>query len=58
MAKLFRCHDVMPGCESEVRAETEDEILRRAAEHAKEVHGLAALDEAVVKKVKAAIRVQ
>ena len=56
MAKLLRCHDVFPGCSAEVRADTEEELLRQAAEHAASVHGVKQLDEAAVKSIKAQIR--
>ena len=56
MAKLLRCHDVFPGCSAEVRADTEEELLRQAAEHAASVHGAKQLDEATVQSIKAQIR--
>ena len=56
MAKVLRCNDVMPGCAAEVRAETDDEVMRQVAEHAREVHGLATIDGETAKKVKDAIR--
>jgi predicted small metal-binding protein len=56
MPKILRCHDVFPGCNAEVRADTEDEILRQAAEHAQKVHSVETVDDATVTKVRAAIR--
>jgi predicted small metal-binding protein len=38
-----------------VRADSEDELLRVAAEHAKHVHGVSELDEAMMRHVRAAI---
>ncbi len=55
MAKELRCGDVVPGCDYVARADTEGDVLQKAAEHAREVHGLEKLDEATVAKVKAAI---
>ena len=52
---VLRCDEVMPGCAAEVRAETEDDVMRQAAEHAKNVHGLPN-DRETVMKLKAAIR--
>jgi len=40
MTKVLKCGDLMPGCEFQARGETVDEILRAAAVHAKEAHGL------------------
>lgn len=55
MAKILRCRDVGFDCGAVVRAESEEEILRQAAEHAQRDHGLEITDE-VVRKVRAAIR--
>lgn len=54
--KLLRCDDVVPGCPAEVRAETDEEVLRQAAEHARAAHGLATLDDATAGAVRRAIR--
>jgi predicted small metal-binding protein len=40
MAKVLRCKDAGFDCKAEFRGETEEEVLRKAAEHAKEVHNL------------------
>jgi predicted small metal-binding protein len=42
MAKVIDCGKVNPasGCGHVIRAETEDEVLRQAAEHAKNDHGM------------------
>ena len=56
MAKLLRCHDVFPGCSAEVRADTDDDVLRQAAQHAASAHGVKQLDDATVESIKAQIR--
>ena len=56
MAKLLRCHDVFPGCSAEVRANTDEEVLRQAAQHAASAHGVKQLDDASVQTIKAKIR--
>ncbi|MFQ5855565.1 MAG: DUF1059 domain-containing protein [Anaerolineae bacterium] len=38
--KLVRCRDHGFDCEFEAQAETEEEVLKQAAEHAHTVHGL------------------
>ena len=43
-------------CNFEVRAKTEEEILKKAAEHAKTVHNMKEITKEVVEKVRAAIR--
>jgi predicted small metal-binding protein len=42
MAKLVDCGKVNPasGCGHVIRGETEDDVLRQAAEHAQQAHGL------------------
>ena len=40
MAKVFRCGDLGVDCAFEARGETVEEVLQKAAEHAREEHGL------------------
>lgn len=56
MAKVLRCAELFPGCSIEARGETEDEILKQAAAHAKRDHGVTEIDAETLAKVKAAIR--
>jgi len=56
MAKLLRCKDVGMDCKFEVRAETEEEILKKAVEHARTVHKMKEIPKEMVEKVRAAIR--
>jgi len=56
MAKVLKCGELFPGCAVEARGETEDEILKQAAEHARRDHGIAQIDPGTLAKVKAAIR--
>jgi hypothetical protein len=35
MAKVLKCGDVVPGCDFEMRGNSEEEVLQKAAEHAK-----------------------
>jgi len=56
MAKFIKCGEIMPDCPHELRAETEDELLRKAAEHARTAHGVERIDDAMLQKVRAAIR--
>ena len=57
MGKVLRCGELFPGCSVEARGETEEEILKQAAEHAKRNHGVVQIDAATLAKVKAAIRI-
>ena len=56
MAKVLRCSDVGFECEGVIRAETEEEVLKKAAEHAKSEHNLVEISDEVVEKVRAAIQ--
>jgi len=56
--KQLGCLDVDPhgGCAFMVRAETEDEVMRLAGEHAKVAHKMTSPPPEVVTKIKAAIK--
>jgi predicted small metal-binding protein len=56
MAKAIRCGDIVPGCEFVARGKDEDEVLARAAEHAKKDHGMESIPDEVLAKAKAVIR--
>ena len=57
MAKMIECANVDPssGCTHVVRGNTEEEVLKRAAEHAKQ-HGIREVTPELMAKVKGAIR--
>ena len=57
MAKILECAKVDPssGCEHVVRGDTEEQVLRKAAEHAKE-HGIREMTPELMEHVKANIR--
>ncbi len=58
MSKLLRCSDLGTGCPKEIRAETEKELMKMAAEHAGKDHGIsvASIPPAMLQMVKAAIK--
>ena len=56
MAKVVRCRDVGFDCDGVVRAETEEEVLKQVAAHAKAVHNIEAVPPEVVEKVKKVMR--
>ena len=57
MGKIVECAKVDPssGCKHVVRGNTEEEVLKNAAEHAKQ-HGIREVTPELKAKVKAAIR--
>ena len=56
MAKILRCSDVGFQCDGVIRAETEEEVLKKAADHAKSEHNLEEISDEVVEKIRAAIQ--
>jgi predicted small metal-binding protein len=53
--KVVRCREVGFDCEGVVRAETEEEVLRQVAEHARTVHNVEVTPD-LAKEVKALIK--
>jgi predicted small metal-binding protein len=56
MAKVLKCNDVVPGCTKEIRGDSDHDVLRKAAEHAKTDHHMDSIPPDVLAKVKNAIR--
>ncbi|MBW3660825.1 MAG: DUF1059 domain-containing protein [Gemmatimonadetes bacterium] len=56
MAKELRCGEIIDGCEKVIRGETEEEVMTRGAQHAREAHGVEEMDERTAEKVRSAIR--
>jgi len=55
MGKVFRCRDLGLDCDAVIRAGSEEEVLKKAAEHAEAVHNMKEIPTEVVVKVRAAI---
>lgn len=58
MPKTIYCRDVGFECDGVIRAETEAEALRLAAEHAKEKHGIREMTQEIEEKVRSVMRDQ
>ena len=57
MAKSFRCSDAGVVCRAQITGETEEEVLQKAVEHAKEKHGVdLAVSTTLANFAKSAIR--
>jgi predicted small metal-binding protein len=56
MSKVLKCSDVNPGCNHEIHGDSEHDVLRKAAEHAKTAHQMENIPPEVLSKVKSAIR--
>ena len=55
MAKVLKCKDIGMECDFVARGETEDEILKQAAEHAGTTHNMTENSDEILAKVRAAI---
>jgi len=40
MAKVLRCNDLGTGCPAVLKADTEEDLMAQAEQHAKDAHGL------------------
>lgn len=58
MGKVLRCRDLGMNCTTELRAQTEEEILKLAAEHGEKDHGIHAssIPPSIMAMLKAAIK--
>ena len=56
MEKRIACNDVVPGCPFTATAATEEELLKKVAEHASQVHGVAEVTPELAAQVKSAIK--
>lgn len=56
MGKILKCRDVGVDCDFEARGKDVDEILRKAAEHARTCHTGTKITPELQTKIKAAIR--
>lgn len=54
MTKKLKCADLVPGCDWHAEAETEDDLLQKAAAHAQSAHGMEVTPE-LAEKVRGAI---
>ena len=51
--KQFECGALVPGCTWHTEAEEEAEVVRRATEHLREVHGETLIRPSIVEQIKA-----
>lgn len=55
MAKVLKCGGVVPRCKTEIKADSEHEIIREAVEQARTAHNMDSIPPDVLSKVKGAI---
>jgi predicted small metal-binding protein len=53
--KTYECGSLVPGCDWHTRHEDEAEIIRRAVEHMREVHGETTIRETMVEAIRSRI---
>ena len=56
MTKVLKCGDLNPGCSFEARGSDENEVLQKAAQHAKTDHGLTTIPQEMMSQARNAIR--
>jgi predicted small metal-binding protein len=56
MLKMLSCRDIGLECDWQACAETEEGVLVQAVIHVKEAHGLAEISDAMLVKVRGAIK--
>lgn len=54
--KVLHCRDAGFDCDRVIRAETEEEVLKQAASHAKKDHHIEEIDDKMVENIKAIIK--
>lgn len=55
MSKVLHCSDLMPDCPFEARGTSEQEVLTKAAEHAKSAHNITEISPELLAQVQGAI---
>ena len=58
MPKTLSCRDVGMDCDFKMQGQTEDEVVRKAGEHAKSVHKMEKITPELERKVRGAVRDQ
>lgn len=53
--RTFACSQVVPGCEGTVTGADDNEVLAKAAEHARTAHGMDRVPDDVVAAIRAGI---
>ena len=56
MAKVLKCGDLMPGCDTVIVGKDEDEVLAKAEKHARKEHNMTIITPSVMSQIEAAIK--
>ena len=55
MAKVLKCGDLMPGCDTVIVGKDADEVFAKAEAHARKEHNMTIIPPSVVSQIEAAI---
>ena len=58
MAKVLKCADLMPDCETIIVGKDADEVVAKAEKHARKEHNMTIITPTVMSQIEAAIRDQ
>ena len=56
MAKMLKCDDLMPGCDTVIVGKDADEVFAKAEAHARKEHNMTIIPPSVVSQIEAAIK--
>jgi predicted small metal-binding protein len=56
MAKILKCGDLMPGCDTVIEGKDNDEVLAKAEAHARKEHNMTLIPPTVVDQIERAIK--
>ena len=56
LEKSLSCGDLIPGCKAVLTGKDEQEVMERAAAHAKQAHNMDSVSPEIAAKAKAAIK--
>jgi predicted small metal-binding protein len=56
MSKNLECHLVVPGCDVVIHGDSEEELMMKFAEHAREAHDVEHMSPQLKARVRAAIK--
>lgn len=56
MAKVLRCGDIMPGCDTVIQGKTKEEVFAKTEEHVHKEHNMHFIVPSVLSRIEAAIK--
>jgi predicted small metal-binding protein len=56
MSKVLECASIVPGCHFVIHGDDENEVIVKFAAHARSVHGIEHLSEALRARLRSAVR--